>query len=162
MGFVAAGGCDYATIGGCAPANPAIVAGGVALGAGVGAAAGNAMHSAGEQLDKAWNQLERLVNKANTSTSPSETQYALVARVAGAFPDVRNGVAYLNAGDIWKYGTTSDPAGRYSATALNALGLRMLVQSTGTHYEVLAQEKLRLIEYFIANGTLPPGNRIFK
>lgn len=115
----------------------------------------------GEAIDRAWAQLQGLIAKATTS-GPLEYQYALVAEVSGMYPDVRNGLAYLNAGDVWKYGTTITPGGRYPLAALGAFSLRMDIQSTGTHYQVLAQEKIQLINYAINNGTLPPGNRIFK
>jgi hypothetical protein len=38
----------------------------------------------------------------------------------------------------------------------------MDVQPTGTASQVLIQEKILLIGYAIASGSLPPGNRIFK
>lgn len=68
----------------------------------------------------------------------------------------------LNEGEVWKYGTTMDPAGRYSASALATLGLNMEIQATGTASQVLVQEKIMLIQYAIENGSLPPGNNIFK
>jgi len=147
-----AGACDYGTVGACVAANPGIVAEGAVLGAVTGAA-----------IEKAYVQLEALVAKAMAdSLGPQESQYALVAERAGAYPDVRNGVTTLKAGDVWKYGTTADPAGRYPSAALQGLGLKMTIQSTGTRYQVLAQEKMMLIQHAVTHGSLPPGNKIFK
>jgi hypothetical protein len=150
VGVAVAGTCDTGTVGACVAANPAIVAGGIALGT-----------VTGEAIERAYVQLEGLVAKAIIN-GPQESQYALVAETTGLFPDVRNGTTTLNAGDVWKYGTSANPADRYSDSALQGLGLRMVVQSTGTKYAVLAQEKMKLIQHAIAHGSLPPGNKIFK
>jgi len=150
-GGVAAGGCDIYSGGGCIAFNGAMVAGGAALGASIGTG-----------VDRAWKQLDNLMTKAVTSTGPLEYQYALVAKVTGPYPDVRGGLAMLKAGDVWKYGTTNDPKARYSAIALNSLGLDIIVQSQGNHMQVLVAEKIQLIDYAITHGSLPPGNRIFK
>lgn len=114
--------------------------------------------------DRAWKQLGRLLSKseAQPAPTPTEFQYALVATRNGAYPDVRNGVTMMTAGEVWKYGTTADPAGRYSATALSNLGLQMIVQTAGNAAQVLTQEKIMLIQYHQATGTLPPGNYRFK
>ena len=148
---VAAGGCDAATVGVCLPANPAIVGAGVAAGAVTGLA-----------IEKAWTQLETLVQKSAVATGPSEYQYALVAARPGLYPNVRGGLSTLAAGDVWKYGTSIDPNGRYPLAGVQGLGLQMVVQTTGNHYQVLAQEKAMLIGYALTHGSLPPGNRIFK
>jgi hypothetical protein len=150
LGVIAAGGCDLGSYGACALANPGIVAAATAGGTSFGAA-----------IDRAWDQLNALINNA-TSTGPMAYQYALVANSTGPYPDVRNGITYLNAGDVWKYGTTVDPSDRYSASALSTLGLSMQLQTTGTVSQVLVQEKIMLIGYAIRNGSLPPGNKIFK
>jgi len=147
----ASAGCDAATVGICAPANPAIVGAGVAAGAVTGLA-----------IEKAWTQLENLVQKSAVATGPSEYQYALVAARPGLYPNVRGGVSTLAAGDVWKYGTSIDPNGRYPLAGVQGLGLQMVVQTTGNHYQVLAQEKAMLIGYALTHGSLPPGNRIFK
>lgn len=51
-------------------------------------------------------------------------QYALRATVSGCYPNVRGGTTYLNAGDVWKYGETTDPNSRYSNAKLEAMNLR--------------------------------------
>jgi hypothetical protein len=149
-GAVVAAGCTAASGGVCILGAPGLVI----AGAGAGGAAGAV-------LDTAFDQLEKLLNKVS-SNGPMESQYALVARTDGAYPDVRNGMVHLKAGEVWKFGTTADPDGRYSARDLNALNLQMIEQTTGTRSQVLVQEKLRLIEYYIGNGQLPAGNKIFK
>ena len=68
----------------------------------------------------------------------------------------------LKAGDVWKYGTTIDPGGRYPASALKIFNLEYEVQARGNHMTVLVAEKVQLIDYAITHGSLPPGNRIFK
>ncbi len=150
LGLAASGACDYVSLGACVLANPSIIATGAAAGA-----------ITGEAVDRAWEQLSGLISKAVT-LGPLEYQYALVAQTTGLYPDVRNGLVALNAGDVWKYGTSADPSSRYADSALRNLGLSMQVQSTGTKYQVLAQEKMQLIQYAVTNGTLPPGNKIFK
>jgi hypothetical protein len=150
FGVVFAGGCDLGTFGWCAVANPAIVASGTVGGGAFGAA-----------IDRAWGQLDTLIRNA-TSTGPGAYQYALIANSDGPYPDVRNGTAYLNAGDVWKYGTTVDPSNRYSASYLSTLGVSMQIQATETTSQVLVQEKLMLMQYAVSNGSLPPGNKIFK
>ena len=153
-GGLAAAGCDIYSLGACAVANPAMVAGGIAGGAALGAVTG-------QQLDNAWSQLNRLLEKSPT-TGPVESQYALVATVSGPYPSVRGGIVTLTAGDVWKFGTTVDVGGRYSQSALVGLNLKMVEQTRGTANHVLVQEKVMLIQHAILNGSLPPGNRIFK
>lgn len=114
-----------------------------------------------EWLAAAWNQLERLVRKSSNS-GPNEYQYALLARADGVYPDVRGGTVTLKMGDVWKFGTSVDPSSRYPRGALDALNLSMVRQTQGTRYQVLAQEKLNLIGYYINHGRLPPGNKVFK
>lgn len=112
-------------------------------------------------LDRAWTQLNRLIDKS-TDSGPQAYQYALVAQRDGSYLDVRNGITELKAGDVWKYGTTINTDQRYPSSALESLNLRMEIQSSGTPSQVLVQEKLMLINHFISNGSLPPGNKIFK
>ncbi|WP_238541090.1 RHS repeat-associated core domain-containing protein [Polaromonas sp. CF318] len=150
LGAAGAGACTAGTGGLCGLGAPVIISGGAAL----GALTGNA-------LANAYDQLDNLMSKA-TTTGPMETQYALVAESSGMYPDVRNGAVFLNAGEVWKYGTTVDPASRYSASTLAALKLQMVPQTVGTHYQVLTQEKIMLITHYTTHGQLPPGNKIFK
>jgi hypothetical protein len=124
-------------------------------------AAGGVTSSTSERLDKAWAQLDRLVDKSTIPGRP-EFQYALLASRDGLYPDVRDGTVTLKAGDVWKYGTTVDTNTRYAASALQALNLQMVPQTTGSARQVLTQEKIMLINYAQTHGDLPPGNKIFK
>ena len=81
---------------------------------------------------------------------------------SGLYPTVRGGLVQLNAGDVWKYGISTYPANRYPMAAMQTLGLRMDMQATGSLSQVYVAEKAQLIQHFISNGSLPPGNRIFK
>lgn len=149
-GAVAAGGCTAGTGGVCALGAPTLVAGGIVAGA-----------VTGEAIANAWDQLDNLLNKA-TNSGPLAVQYALVAERAGLYPTVGGNLVQMNAGDVWKYGISTDPAGRYPAQHLSVLGLRMDIQTTGTLPQVYVAEKIQLINYAVSNGALPPGNRIFK
>ena len=150
FGAAVAVGCDGITLGICALGNPAIVAGGAALGAVTPAA-----------IKTAQKQLGRLLNKTDSGV-PDEYQYALVANSSGMYPSVRGGMVHLDKGDVWKYGTTYDPAGRYSITTLAALNVSMQTQMRGSYISTLIAEKTQLIFYAMMNGTLPPGNSRFK
>jgi hypothetical protein len=112
-------------------------------------------------IKRANASLDKLVSKI-TSSGPQETQYALIANRAGVYPDVRNGTTTLQAGDVWKYGTTANPGSRYSGSALRALNVTQVTQYRGTRSQTLVVEKLKLINHALKNGSLPPGNKIFK
>ena len=66
------------------------------------------------------------------------------------------------AGDVWKYGTTKNPATRYSQSFLNDWGLRYEPQFQGTLPQALSSEKSSILNYLNQNGVLPPGNKIIK
>ncbi len=153
VGVAASAVCDVSTAGVCALGNPAIIAGGAALGAVIG-----------DGIERAYNSLGGLVDKAAATTrgGESETQYALIAERTGTYPDVRKGTTQLQAGAVWKYGTTNNSAGRYSSTSLSALGLKLVIQNRGSRAQTLVHEKVKLINYAVRNGALPPGNRIFR
>lgn len=87
----------------------------------------------------------------------------MVARTDGHYPDVRNprGV-YLAKGDVWKYGQTSNPEGRYSQDYLDSLNLDKIPEFQGTKEECLIMEKIKIYNYVINNGQLPPGNKIYR
>lgn len=95
-------------------------------------------------------------------------QYALKARKNGLYPVMEWGkedpVGYvrLKKGDVWKYGTTVNPTKRYTQKWLNNMALTKVTQETGSAAYVLIQEGIKIINYFIANGKLPAGNKGFK
>lgn len=174
LGVAGAGACDAGTSGICALGNPTIVAGSTALGAAAGYGVvkgaenivdegGALLSAAQDKLDRAWSQLTRLLGKAEKDTNPpTAVQYALVATHDGLYPDVRYGLINLKKGDVWKYGTTVDPAGRYPQSTLAVFGLRLNEQAYGNNSQVLVAEKIQLIRYYEVHGVLPPGNKIFK
>ncbi len=88
--------------------------------------------------------------------------YALVANSDGYYPNVRGGNVYLKKGEVWKYGQTSDPEHRYTPKYMADYNLRMDDLFYGTKEECLIVEKIKIYGYYIENGCLPPGNRIFR
>lgn len=118
-----------------------------------------------------------LVNKMNQEiaaikqklSGPSGYQYALVATAPGNYPVMVSGFSfpvgttYLNTGDVWKYGETTMP-NRYSAAELKAIGPGVMEvrQFYGNRVQIKVQEKLMIYNYYFQNGSLPPGNKIFR
>ena len=91
--------------------------------------------------------------------------YALVAKKDGHYPNLRTGeLVYLKQGDVWKYGQTSNSSTRYpdKNIDLNKLGLDKVEEFIGTKEECLIVEKLKIYGYYLENGYLPPGNKIFR
>jgi hypothetical protein len=68
----------------------------------------------------------------------------------------------LNAGDVWKYGETTNPAGRYSPGQLSGLNVQQVNEFSGSQMSIKIAEKAKIYNYFITNGQLPPGNKIFR
>jgi RHS repeat-associated protein len=105
-----------------------------------------------------------------TTAAVTVDQYALRATEEGWYPVVQRGFsepqgnAWLNVGDVWKYGTTKNPATRYSQTFLDetGMGLQYGPQFSGTLEEALSAEKNQILDYFNQNGVLPPGNKIIR
>lgn len=95
-------------------------------------------------------------------------QYALKAVEDGFYPVMKRGFAepqdgvWLKAGDVWKYGTTKNPATRYSQSFLNEWGLRYEQQFSGTLQEALSAEKVNILNYLKQMEKLPPGNKFAK
>ncbi len=88
--------------------------------------------------------------------------YALVANSDGYYPNVRGGNVYLRKGEVWKYGQTSDSEHRYTPKYMTDYNLRMDDLFWGTKEECLIVEKIKIYGYYIDNGCLPPGNKIFR
>lgn len=95
-------------------------------------------------------------------------QYALKAVEDGFYPVMKHGFAepqsgvWLNANDVWKHGTTKNPATRYSQSFLDDWGLYYSRQSSGTLQAALSAEKGNILNYLNQNGVLPPGNKIIR
>lgn len=97
-------------------------------------------------------------------------QYALRATEDGVYPVMRRGFSepqgniQLNAGDVWKYGTTKNPGTRYTQRFLDETGngLRYDSQLSGSLEEALSAEKSKILDFLNENGVLPPGNKIIR
>jgi hypothetical protein len=72
------------------------------------------------------------------------------------------GTISLGVGDVWKFGETTNPAGRYSQSELNGLGVRQVNEFYGNQVQIKVVEKMKIYNYFLQNGHLPPGNKIFR
>jgi RHS repeat-associated protein len=125
-----------------------------------GAAAGTYlyMHSDVSLYNKMTREIQRIKQK---TTGPQGITYALVAKSSGTYPNVRGGTSFLNAGDIWKFGQTTS-ANRYSGSSLSGAGLQQINLFSGNQMEIRVQEKIMIYAYFMEQGTLPPGNSIFR
>ena len=94
-------------------------------------------------------------------------QYRLIALNDGWFSNYDYNIPFstssmkLKAGDTYKIGTTGTGY-RYSAKELKALGVIMVPEYFGTKLQVETVEKLKLMQYYMANWHLPPGNTKFK
>ena len=68
----------------------------------------------------------------------------------------------LNVGDVWKYGETTNPTGRYSQGQLSGWKVQQVDEFSGSQMQIKIAEKSKIYNYFISNGQLPPGNKIFR
>jgi hypothetical protein len=69
---------------------------------------------------------------------------------------------YLQAGDVWKYGTTVNPLTRYSQSFLNRYNLRYTTDTVGNVGHTLSSERNKILGYLQQAGSLPPGNKIIR
>jgi hypothetical protein len=95
-------------------------------------------------------------------------QYTLRATVSGDYPiyvwgiKIPVGWKHLEAGEIWKIGTTINPQKRYTQKFLSDNNLRMVEEFAGPYQAVLFMERMKLLNYIVGNGDLPPGNKELK
>ncbi|GAA0875033.1 hypothetical protein GCM10009118_14410 [Wandonia haliotis] len=69
----------------------------------------------------------------------------------------------LNPGDVWKYGETINLATRYSDGYLQSVGgVQLFTEFRGNQVQIKVMEKTKIYGYFLRNGHLPPGNKIFR
>jgi RHS repeat-associated protein len=116
------------------------------------------MNAAVSLYNKMTAEIDRIAQKAQ---GPQGFTYALVAKYPGLYPNVRGGTTFLNVGDVWKFGQTTSGS-RYSGSYLEGAGLRKVDLFSGSQMEIKIQEKIMIYGYFMQNGTLPPGNSIFR
>lgn len=95
---------------------------------------------------------------------PNGFVYELRAKADGLYPNVRGGAVFLKQGEVWKIGETTKGFNRYTSKYLESKGKGLEIHPVyyGTQKQILTQEKLMINAYFINNGHLPPGNRIFR
>ena len=111
-------------------------------------------------LSKQEEQMQRLALKDRPGNGFT---YQLEATKNGYYRNVRNNeMVYLKAGDVWKYGETTQGEKRYSKAKLKNNNLEMEAIFHGSKTEILIYEKKMLIEYYYKHKELPPGNKIFK
>jgi hypothetical protein len=99
-------------------------------------------------------------------------QYALRAADSGFYPVMTRGsskptgITWLEKGDVWKLGTTKNPATRYSDSFLRNTGdygLRYSTEWQGTASEALQLERMKIMNFQSqTGGVLPAGNKIVR
>lgn len=78
---------------------------------------------------------------------------------------IRGNGINLKAGDVWKYGETTNPTKRYSQSQLQNMingGVTQHNIFSGNVIEIKIQEKIMIYGYAVQHGHLPPGNKIFR
>lgn len=148
-------GAGAITLGG-GPENP---------GADVVAVGGLAIYATGALIAKMSYEMSKIEERPE---GPQGVQYSLRAKTDGEYPVYSSGFSnptgttHLNAGDVWKYGETINPTGRYSETFKSGLQVQQFDEFHGSQKAIKAMEKTKIYNYFFQNGTLPPGNKIFR
>ncbi|UBM59227.1 DUF6443 domain-containing protein [Marinilongibacter aquaticus] len=122
---------------------------------------GAALYVYGPEIaEKLKKEIDRIAEK---TAGPLGFQYSLRALSSGYYPNVRGGTVWLNQGDVWKYGETTQGMNRYSQKELSqGMGLQMVPEFIGNQVEIKIAEKGKIYGYFFQNGSLPPGNKIFR
>ncbi|AWM13817.1 type IV secretion protein Rhs [Flavobacterium sediminis] len=110
---------------------------------------------------KATYEIQKIMER---DPGPDGTQYSLRATTSGSYPcySCSSGTMNLNTGDVWKYGETTNPAGRYSESYLEANRVQQVNEFSGSQLQIKIAEKSKIYNYFLQNGHLPPGNKIFR
>ncbi len=106
-------------------------------------------------------EIEGIMRRAG---GPQGFQYSLQATNSGRYPcyTCGNGTMNLGVGSVWKYGETTNVSGRYSDNWLRSSGLRQVNEFFGNQVQIKVMEKTKIYGYFLQNGHLPPGNKIFR
>lgn len=81
-------------------------------------------------IDKMATEIKGITERKNFG--PQGEVYSLRATVPGDYPNVRGGTTTLNAGDVYKYGETTQPDSRYSQKGLEAANLRYVEEFKGS------------------------------
>ena len=144
-------------VGGGGPENPV---------ADVGAAGALGIFATAALITKLKYEMSKIDDKPE---GPSGHQYSLRATVDGEYPVYSSGFSaptgstHLSAGAVWKYGETTSND-RYSRSELGQIGpgVQQYNEFSGTQRQIKMMEKTKIYNYFFQNGTLPPGNKIFR
>ncbi|MBI3519891.1 MAG: hypothetical protein HY062_11105 [Bacteroidetes bacterium] len=116
----------------------------------------------GDYMKKMSKEISRIQERV---AGPQGFLYQLIATRSGPYPNLNTGgTTYLNAGDVWKYGITTQGFGRYPDAKINLQrdGLEMIPIFFGNQMEILIQEKIMIYGYYFMNGERPAGNPIFR
>jgi hypothetical protein len=127
-----------------------------------GAASGVWLYDNRALMAKQALEIKKILSK---TMKPSGFTYELRVNQSGEYLDVRGNKVTLNAGDVWKYGETSSGMNRYTDKTLNNMvpgGVKMFPIFFGNQVETKVQEKIMIYGYTLMNGSLPPGNKIFR
>ncbi len=108
------------------------------------------MRGVGRETRKSWESF------------PKASVYELRPKVDGYYRKVRGGQVYMTKKDVWKIGETTQGVDRYNVNSYKRKNFDMMPIYYGNKMEILIQEKRMIYGYFFRNGTLPPGNRIFR
>ena len=95
-------------------------------------------------------------------------QYALRATNSGFYPVMQRGFSkaqglqYLEQGEVWKFGTTKNPFTRYTESYKNSIGegVEYFREFKGLKSEAVQLQNMKIMNYLLQNGHLPPGNKI--
>ena len=122
-----------------------------------------AVASISELVAKRDREIERLKRR---SDGPYGIVYSLRTTQDGLYLDVRKGLVFMEKGEVWKYGETTQqpPEARYGGKEkLSARGLVMIKETKRMpQKQIKIEEKYYLYDYYFQNGHLPPGNSIFR
>ncbi|WMN60702.1 hypothetical protein NI389_05205 [Pseudoalteromonas xiamenensis] len=114
-----------------------------------------------ELMEKMRTEIDGIMKKA---AGPDGVQYSLRATKDGVYPcfNCSSGVTNLKAGDVWKFGETTNPTSRYSPTFLRTNNLRQVNEFHGNRVQIKVVEKMKIYNHALINFSLPPGNKIFR
>jgi hypothetical protein len=116
-------------------------------------------------VDKMMKELDNLYSK---TLGGQGVVYKLIANTTGNYDVYTSGSSLptgkvpLKAGDIWKYGETTNPAERYDPAYLAKHNVTLVPLGFGNSVQIKAMEKFLIYCYFFLNLKLPAGNKIFR
>jgi len=116
-------------------------------------------------VDKMMKELKNLYSKTLRGQG---VVYKLIANTTGNYDVYTSGSLLstgkipLKAGDIWKYGETTNPAERYDPAYLAKHNVTLVPPGFGNSVQIKAMEKFLIYGYFFLNLKLPAGNKIFR